>query len=168
MNAMAQNLRTTRQIAAAFLCAAGESAHLRVIAGLCLFEAGFFIAFHYGMSFSHALASPFWFPDSVLLCALLLSPPRRWWLFIVAALPVRIFISAPFALPPWFVLATFAIDSAKGLVAASILRRFANPVRLETWREVTTFSVFIVLLIPAISAVFGAGARHHLLGHAYW
>src|SRR6185436_19262351 len=78
-----------------------------------------------------------------------------------------IFISAPLALPPWFVLATSAIDSAKALFAASILRRFANPVRLETWREVTTFSVFIVLLIPAISAVFGAGARH-LLGHAYW
>ena len=46
--------------------------HFRNLLALCGFATAFCFAYRYAMSFSHATASPFWFPDSVLLCALLL------------------------------------------------------------------------------------------------
>ena len=134
----------------------------------CLFETAFYFAYRYGMSFSQACAAPFWFPDSVLLCALLLTQPRRWWLLVVAVLPIRLFVGFSFDVPLWFLLGAFAIDSAKGLLTAAVLRRFIkNPLRLETVREFGVFCLFAVLLIPAASAFAGAALRH-AHGYAYW
>src|SRR5882672_1160350 len=114
----------------------GHSPLLRYLAGLCLFEASFYFAYRYAVSFSHATASPFWFPDSVLLCALLLVRPRWWWVIVLAPLPIRLLISAPPDVSSEFLLTTFAIDSTKGLLTALALRHFLkNPFRFETVRE---------------------------------
>ena len=48
--------------------------HLRDAAGFSAFVVAYYFAYRYGMSFSQVAASPFWFPDSILLCALLMSP----------------------------------------------------------------------------------------------
>ena len=120
---------------------------LRYLLWFCLFETAFYFAYRYGMSFSQACAAPFWFPDSVLLCALLLTQPRRWWLLVLAVLPIRLFVGFSFHVPLWFLLGAFAIDSAKGLLTAAVLRRFIkNPLRLETVREFGVFCLFAVLL----------------------
>ena len=141
---------------------------LRNALGMGVFGAAFYFAYRYGMSFSHATASPFWFPDSVLLCALLVVRPSRWWVFVLAALPIRLLAPVSANLPLWFLLTTFAIDSAKGLLAAVALRRFLrNPVRFETVRDFALYCLFVVLLVPAASAFAGAAARH-FLGYDYW
>jgi PAS domain S-box-containing protein len=141
---------------------------LRNIFELGVFSVAFYLAYRYGMSFSEASASPFWFPDSVLLSALLITQPRRWWLFILAALPIRLFSEVAHGIPLWFLLATFVIDSAKGLLAAVLLRRFiANPIRLGTGREFVTFCLLAVLLVPAVFAFAGAAVRY-LQGDNYW
>jgi signal transduction histidine kinase len=143
-------------------------APLRQLLGFCLFEAAYYIAYRYGMSFSQATASPFWFPDSVLLCGLLLSRPGQWWLFIAGILPIRVFSEVARDLPLWFLLATFAIDSVRGVLTATALRRFlANPTRIDTIREFGIFCLWAVLLMPAASALAGAAARQ-ALGHAFW
>ena len=145
-----------------------NSPNVRALLGLCLFEVAYSFAYRYGMSFGKESASPFWFPDSVLLCALLLSAPGWWWIFVLAALPIRLFVGVPPDVPQWFLLATFAIDSAKGLFGAAILRRLIkNPVRLETVREFAVFCLFAVLLIPFTSAFVGAALRYSL-GYAFW
>src|SRR5262249_28971231 len=134
----------------------------------CAFEAAFYFAYRYGMSFGHATSSPFWFPDSVLLCALLLVRPRWWWLIILAPLPIRLSVAVPAEAPFWFLLVTYAIDSAKGLLGAIVLRRcLAYPFRFETVREFVLYFVFAVLIIPAAAATLGAAARY-ALGFAYW
>jgi PAS domain S-box-containing protein len=67
----------------------------------------------------------------------------------------------------WFLLATFGIDSAKGLFVAVALRRFIRgPVRFQTVREFAIFCFFAVLLAPAVSAFGGAAARQ-ALGYDY-
>src|SRR5438105_4588584 len=86
----------------------GGETLLKALAGFCLFEVAFYFAYRYGMSFGPACASPFWFPDSVLLCALLLVRPRRWWIFLLGTLPIRLFSAVPTGLPVWFLLANFA------------------------------------------------------------
>ena len=142
--------------------------YLGNVLGFCLFAVAFYFAYRYAMSFSHATASPFWFPDSVLLCTLLLVPPDRWWMFVLAALPIRLLAPVSAGIPLWFLLTTFAIDSTKGLLAAVALRRFlSNPIRFETVREFALYSLFVMLLIPAAAAFAGAGARH-FLGFDYW
>ena len=141
---------------------------LRNAVGMGVFGAAFYFAYRYGMSFSYATASPFWFPDSVLLCALLVVRPSRWWVFVLAALPIRLLAPVSANLPLWFLLTTFAIDSAKGLLAAVALRRFLSvPIRFETVREFAIYCLFAVLLVPAASAFAGAAARH-FLGYPYW
>ena len=59
---------------------------MRAVAAFVIYQLSFYLAYRYGMTFSHAIASPFWFPDSVLLCALLLTPTRWWWAFVPGAL----------------------------------------------------------------------------------
>ena len=80
---------------------------------LVLFEASYLLAYRFGMSYTRDHAAPFWFPDSVLLAALLVSPPATWWRYILGTLPIRIFSFVPSATPFWFPLARFANDSLK-------------------------------------------------------
>ncbi len=146
----------------------GLSLSVRDAAGLLVFEVAFYFAYRSGMAFSQAAASPFWFPDSILLCALLVSRPQLWWIFVLLPLPVRLFSDVAEGIPLWFLLTTFWIDSAKGVLAAWALRHFVGRTfRLETVREFVAFFVFAVLLIPAVAAFFGATARS-ALGHSYW
>ena len=140
----------------------------RVALRLAVFTAAFYVAYRFGMSFSQAAASPVWFPDSVLLCALLMIPPRHWWLFILAPLPIRLFSEVAQGIPLWFLLATYAIDSGKGLITALLLRRYIGPwFRLHTVRELLAYFLLAVLLVPAATSFFGAAARG-ALGHDYW
>jgi integral membrane sensor domain MASE1 len=90
----------------------------------------------YAMSFSQSVASPFWFPDAVLLCALLLTRPRVWGVFVLGALPIRLFSEVARDIPLWFLLTTYAVDSVRGVLTALVLRRLMkNPIRFETVRE---------------------------------
>ena len=133
-----------------------------------VFQVAFYYAYRYGMAFSQAVASPFWFPDSVLLCALLLSPPRVWAIFVLGALPIRVFSEVARDIPLWFLLSTYAIDSVRGVLTALILRRvLKNPLRFETVQEFASFCLWAVVLVPAASALAGAFARQ-ALGHAFW
>jgi PAS domain S-box-containing protein len=133
-----------------------------------LFVIAYGIGYHYANSFSQTVASPCWFPDSVLLCALLYSSPRNWWLLVSVTFPIRLLLSDNSAIAPWFVITTTLIDAAKGLITAAALRRFnKNVFRFESLKELGSFLLFAVFLIPAVSAFAGAGARF-LLGYKFW
>src|SRR5215469_10196603 len=120
---------------------------------LCAFVVAFYFAYAYGMGFTSETASPFWIPDSILLCTLLRSPRRYWWLFLLAPLPIRLYTSLPPIHPPWFMLGTYFVDSAKALVAALALRRvLQNPIRLETFSDLGWFGLVAVIVVPAIGA----------------
>jgi signal transduction histidine kinase/integral membrane sensor domain MASE1 len=141
---------------------------LRAVLAFCLFEAAYFVAYRYAMAFSQASASPFWFPDSVLLCALLLNPTGRWWMFVLGTLPIRLLSEVARDIPVWFLLTTFTIDSARNLLTALALRRFLqNPIRFETVREFVLYCAFAVFLMPAVFALGGAAARS-VRGHDFW
>src|SRR5262249_11386877 len=136
MNTIGEDLWSKQNILGRDLKWIVRGSTLQNVLGLCLFGVAFYFAYRYGMSFSYETASPFWFPDSVLLCALLLVRPRRWWVFILAALPIRLLAPVSAGIPLWFLLATYANDSIKGLIAAAALRLFfSNPFRFETVQD---------------------------------
>lgn len=139
----------------------------RRIVGLGLFGAAYYLAYRFGMSFSQAVPSPFWFPDAVLLCTLLLCPPRLWWMFLAATLPVR-FLLVYAAPPVWFLLAACANDLLKALLSATILRRvLRDPTRFDRLRDFGIFVAVAVAGVPILSAVAG-GLAWQALGRDFW
>ena len=137
-------------------------------AGLGAFAVAYYVAYRFGMSFSDASSAPFWFPDAVLLCALLAARPTRWWLYVAAALPIRLLSEVSAGIPTWFLLTTFAIDVAKAVVAAAALRRLLDdPLRWRTIKDFIVFCAVAAVLVPAASAFAGAAARS-ARGFDYW
>src|SRR5215472_976030 len=126
-----ETLFAERRVRGRYLELLVRSPQFRNLLGFCLFATAFYFAFHYGMSFSSACASPFWFPDTVLLCALLVSRPRNWWIFVLAPVPLRLFSPVVHDVPTGLLVATTAIDSVKGVLLAVALRcTLKNPTRL--------------------------------------
>lgn len=140
----------------------------RAVVAFVLFLAGFYCAYFYGMAFSGKMSAPLWFPDTVLLTALLLTPWRFGLLLMIATLPIRWCVAVPPHTPAWFLLAAFANDSLKAMASAWLIRRFVPDLsRLGYLCESGFFALFSVLLVPTISALAGAACRH-ALGHDFW
>jgi len=117
---------------------------------------------------SLAVPSPFWLPDSILLCALLLSPSESWWIFLVAIWPVRLLAGSVPGTPLWFQLATIGLDAAKAIAAAWLLRHIiGRRVRLDTLNEFFLFLGVAAVAVPALSALVAAPLRY-LLGDSIW
>jgi signal transduction histidine kinase len=115
-----------------------------------------------------AVPSPFWLADSVLLCALLLTPPESWWIFIGAIWPVRLLVGAVPGTPIWFQLVATANDALKGIIAAWLLRQLiGRRVRLDTLSEFFVFVGIAAVAVPAASALAAAPARY-MLGDPAW
>ena len=118
--------------------------------------------------FAQTTAAPLWLPDSVLLCWLLASPRKQWWLYLITPLPVRLILTLPATVPLWFLFVTFANDSLKELLAAYLLRRTLGfPIRLTTLRAFSIFIAAAVIAAPLASSLAGAASRH-ALGYGFW
>jgi signal transduction histidine kinase len=131
---------------------------VRELVNLTVFVVGLSLAYRYGMSSSNAPAV-LWVPDSVLLCALLFSPPRRWWIYLLVGLPIRLYIGLHSA-PLWLILATFPNDCLKAMLSAWLLRRVVRGrFALDTLVQLRTFFCVAVVLSPVLSAFAGAGVR---------
>jgi len=129
----------------------------RHLLNLAVFEVAFYIAYRSGMSVFSDSPSPLWFPDSVLLVALLLTPQRTWWMYIVAPIPIRLLVEVPVGMPVWFLPAVFVNDSLKGLLSAFLLRRGAiNGAWFSCLRGFARYLLVAAGISPALSAVGGA------------
>src|SRR5882672_5021279 len=135
---------------------------------LLIFAVAFFFAYMYSAVFSFNSPAPLWFADSVLLCALLLVPRERWWLYLAVSLPVRLALEAHSPAPLWFVLTAFANDSLKAVLSAYVLQRFTSgPVRLNSLRQFAIFIGAAVILVPSFSAALG-GITRRAAGYDFW
>lgn len=138
------------------------------IAALLLFEVAFYFAYRFGMAFPADYPSPLWFPDSVLLCALLVMPRRTWWIFILAPLPIRFLVGVPEGTPAWFLVSCFLNDSLKGLLSAVVLRNIAGAgMWFSSLAAFTRYLLVAVAVSPALSAFWGAASRVYL-GTEFW
>jgi two-component system sensor histidine kinase UhpB len=114
------------------------------------------------------ISSPFWLPDSILLCALLLTRPALWWIFAIAVWPIRWVAGPAPGTPAWFLTVSIANDLLKALCAAWLLRRLlGDRIRLNTLREFFVFLGVAAGVIPLLSALAGTPARY-ALGDPLW
>ncbi|HEX6398391.1 MAG TPA: PAS domain S-box protein, partial [Steroidobacteraceae bacterium] len=141
---------------------------MRLVLGFCAFELAYACAYYFGMSFDPIVAAPFWFPDAVLLCGLLSTGRKWWWLLLVAILPVRLLVAVPGDLQLWFLASVYVNDCAKAVLAAVLLQRhLADPLRLRSMRDLGVYLLIAVMLVPVLSAMGGAATRA-AAGKPFW
>jgi signal transduction histidine kinase/integral membrane sensor domain MASE1 len=114
------------------------------------------IAFLIG-TLSDKIFAPFWPPNIVLFCALLLSPPRQWWIYILAAFPAHVAAELQVGMPATQLLVAFATNCSVAVTNAFILRqvRFEQP-WFGSIRKATAYVFVTGFLSPALCAFGGA------------
>ena len=138
---------------------------VRELPPLIIFAVGYALAYKYVKFFTSSSPAPLWFPDSVLLCAFLLVPRKRWAWYALVALPIR--FMDPDA-PAWFLFATYVNDCLKAMLSAYLLRRLLpGSLRLNTLRQLGIYIGIAGAFTPLLSAIGGAATRL-ALGTPFW
>ena len=114
------------------------------------------IAFLVG-TLSDKIFAPFWPPNTVLFCALLLVPRRRWWLCILATLPAHLIAEFGVGMAMPQLLVAFATNCLVAIISALSLQYLlgASP-WLTDVRRMLQYILVVVIVSPALVAFGGA------------
>jgi signal transduction histidine kinase/integral membrane sensor domain MASE1 len=143
----------------------------RVAATAVLVGVAYYVGAKVGLvlRFPPAMSSVVWPPNSILTATLLLSPRRRWWLYLLAAFPAHLAGELPADWPIPLVLVLFATNCSEALLAAVCVRWFTEvPARLDTLRRMVAFIAGAALVAPFLSSFLDAAAVDVLHGEPYW
>jgi signal transduction histidine kinase len=116
-----------------------------------------------------ATPSVLWPPNAILTATLLLTPPRRWWIYLLAALPAHVASGLGAVWPVSLMLVLFLTNCSEALLAALFVHRFSDaPARFDTLRRVAIFLVGAVFVAPFVSSFADAAFVTALRGESYW
>ena len=102
--------------------------------------------------------SVLWPPNSILLAALLLTPPRAWPVVLLFAFPAHWAAQWQSEVPFRMMICWFISNSFEALLGAACVRKFAgNPLKFDNVRTVGIFIAFGVFLGPLVSSFLDAG-----------
>ncbi len=105
--------------------------------------------------------------QAVILSVLLLTPPARWWLYLLAAYAILVTVRLWLGVPVWFVLFGSAPGIAEPLVGALMVRHsMPLPPRFARLREVGIYAA-CTIAAAALGASLGAAVRLGF-GSSYW
>ena len=114
------------------------------------------IAFYIG-TLSDKIFAPFWPPNIILFCALVVVPERRWWLFIAACFPAHVMAELQVGMPAAQMLVAFATNCAVALLNAAALRHLlGTPASLGDLRKASLYILVTAGFSPAVVALGGA------------
>ena len=134
--------------------------------------AGYYAGALIGQSlrFPNSHLSLLWPPTAIVLAALLLAPPSRWWLFLLAVAPVHILVQLKDGVPALGILSQLVGNFGQALVAALSVRYFVKgQLQLDSFRAVIIFTLGAVILAPFL--VSGIAAYLYVLSgweQEYW
>jgi PAS domain S-box-containing protein len=130
----------------------------RVVIGLWVF-AGYYLGAKIGfaLTFQPHPVSVLWPPNSILVAALLLTPPRIWWFVLLAAFPAHCAAQLQSHVPPLMILCWFISNSCEALIGAGLARYLVGgPIRFTTLRNVGIFCLCVVVIGPFLSSFLDA------------
>ena len=135
--------------------------------------AGYYLGCKIGfaLTFKPHPVSVLWPPNSVLVAALLLTSPRRWWVVLSAALPAHLAAQLQSHVPPLMILCWFISNSCEALIGAGLMRYLvAGPIRFTTLRTVGLFCLCVVFIGPFLSSFSDAAfvVWNHWGQAGYW
>src|SRR5215831_3054597 len=145
--------------------------HLLII-GLWVF-AGYYLGCKVGfaLTFKPHPVSVLWPPNSVLVTALLLTPPRSWWVVLVAALPAHLAAQLQSQVPPLMIVCWFISNSCEAVIGAGLMRHLVGgPIRFTSLRKVGIFCLCVVFIGPLLSSFLDAAfvVWNHWGHDGYW
>ncbi len=123
------------------------------------------------LRFSTSGLSLLWPSNALLVATLVLTPKRRWWLYLLSVIPAHIAALSPYHLGFSWLAYQIAFNSAQAIACAVILQRFRPAILyFETLREVLIF-LGVSVVVPglanlvAIYPVVRFSSRAALLAH---
>jgi signal transduction histidine kinase/integral membrane sensor domain MASE1 len=112
--------------------------------------------------------SVMWPPNAILTATLLLTAPRRWWIYLLVALPAHL-SALPDARPTPLGLLLFVTNCSEALLAAISVRALSDRVTaFDTLRRVSAFIVGAVFFAPFASSFADAAVVSWVHGEPYW
>jgi signal transduction histidine kinase len=96
-----------------------------------------------------------WPATPVLLAALLLTPVRTWWVYLLAALPTHLHLATHFqpGVPMVTMLSQFAGNVLNAVLGALAVRQFVGaPPRLDDLRSMAVFILLAAIVAPAVAS----------------
>ncbi len=149
--------------------AIGSPRNLLAIA--VLVATGYYVGVQVGLAltFPPATTSVLWPPNAILTAALLIVPPRAWWVCLAAALPIHILLEIGAGFSPALVGLLFLTNCSEALLAAIGVRALSDaPTRLDSFRRVAIFIGAAGLMAPILSSFADAAVVNQLRGEPYW
>jgi signal transduction histidine kinase len=114
-----------------------------------------------------SLPHPLFPQQAVILTILLLTPLRRWWLYLLVYYVLQVVLGARGNLPLWYLLLSNVANVVEPLVGALLCRRFLSlPPRFARLREVGTY-IACVMVASVAGATWGATSRV-IAGFPFW
>ena len=144
---------------------------LRTMAAALLVCVGYYVGANIGFILRLPPSTPsiMWPPNALLTATLLLTPPRQWWLYLLAAFPAHLVAVLWVVQPSSLVLVLFITNCSEAFLAAVGMRWLSDmPVRFDTLRRVVVFIVVAVFLAPLLSSFADAAAVTTLRDESYW
>lgn len=106
---------------------------------------------------SDRIFAPFWPPNVILFCVLLLAPTPQWWLYIAAAFPAHALAELHVGMQPLPMTIAFASNCAIAMLSAvAVRRRQEGPPWLATLKNASMYVLITALAAPAVVALGGA------------
>ncbi len=153
---LAASVPSASPVPAALSLRIGSSTALAIVCGLVYYAAA---ELGLALRFPGLAVSALWPPNAVLLTALLLTSPRRWWIPLLAVVPAHFAAHADSGFPVWRLLwqiglnATLTVGTASALRALIVAR---HP--FGTLRDLSVYLVVAVFAVPAAVTVFAPNA----------
>lgn len=124
------------------------------------------VAFLIGTA-SDKMFAPFWPPNVILFCALVFTPPPRWWLMIAAVFPAHVIAELNVGMRTEPLLIAFATNCLLAVLnAISVRWLLGGPPWFGTVQKAVAYIVATASINPAIAA-FG-GAFVPIVGGGQW
>jgi signal transduction histidine kinase/integral membrane sensor domain MASE1 len=138
-----------------------------MVCGVCL---GYYLGSVLGIMLRLPPATPsvMWPPNSILTAVLLLVPPKRWPVVLLAALPAHLIVELQTEWPLALVLTLFLTNCSEAiLVAGPIWILNDKPRQLDTPYRLAVFFV-AVIVASVLSSFADAAAVRWFVGESYW
>jgi two-component system sensor kinase FixL len=133
--------------------------------------AGYYAGVQIGLAltFRPATTSVLWPPNAILTAALLMVPPRIWWVCLAAALPVHILLELQSGFSAGLTALLFVTNCSEALLAAVAVRALSGgSTGFDSFRRVAAFIGGAGLLAPIVSSFADAAVVNQLRGEPYW
>jgi two-component system, LuxR family, sensor kinase FixL len=143
---------------------------LHLVVRLLLVAIGYYIGAWVGfaLKFPEATPSVMWPPNAVLTTALLLTSPKRWWMYLLAALPVHLAIELP-VFPPALALGLFITNCSEAVLGAGLVHWLSDqPGRFDTLRRTAVFVACAGVAAPLLSSFPDAALVSAVRGESFW